>query len=215
MASPPTAPPPNAGGSGPLTAAPPPAFPPASATLPVQLHVSLAGEPHAVYVIRRRDLDHVPATPDYSLDAYRQQFVLLLCPAYARSRGHCPKGAACPLAHAAVRPSTRRFTPHFAWGPPPGSASNSSPDASTAAPSPRQQATPSAQRRYPAHLPPVLVGTPDGVKYLTLRPQDCYVTQAHVTPSLEGGGDIGQGATAAVPPSVCVHWLSKGVPLRC
>eukprot|EP00672_Neobodo_designis_P009223 CAMPEP_0174880112 /NCGR_PEP_ID=MMETSP1114-20130205/83599_1 /TAXON_ID=312471 /ORGANISM="Neobodo designis, Strain CCAP 1951/1" /LENGTH=327 /DNA_ID=CAMNT_0016115507 /DNA_START=272 /DNA_END=1255 /DNA_ORIENTATION=- len=159
--------------------------------LPTQVHGAVAGDRSTVYVVRRRDLVHVPDTPAYSLDSYRARFVLDLCPAYARD-GACARGTACPLAHALIRPSTRHFVPHFAPSSP--------------------SAVPAAER-YAPELPTTMVASPDGGMLTAVRPHDCYVTRAPMLGNEAAAESESSDTASAAAESLahCGHWLAKGV----
>ena len=164
--------------------------PPHILALPSQVHGCVAGNRSTIYVVRRKDLLHVPRTPEYSLAAYRRHFVLTLCPAFA-THGDCTAGSQCRQAHARIRGTFGRFTPHFV------------PDDPDRVP---------AAERFPDDLPAVRVGLacqPPTAPSTLVRPGDCYTTRARILPMPLAGEAPRAGP--AMAPSHCKHWLQAGL----
>uniref|UniRef100_A0A7S1L600 C3H1-type domain-containing protein n=1 Tax=Neobodo designis TaxID=312471 RepID=A0A7S1L600_NEODS len=156
--------------------------------LPSRLHASLATDPDAVYVVRRRDVVYLPATIRNALRAgLGVGHLVPLCPTFTRT-GDCPNGSHCDGAHAHLG-GEGRLTRHVA---PPGGVW------------PSVEAVPYPRVTNDDDDPTsvlVVVGDADTVGYARRVPcSRLLVTGA--TPSTRAVGDK--------PLTLCAHWAREG-----
>ena len=155
-----------------------------------------------MYLVQYRRVTHLPAPPRGA-----PQHHPFLCPAFSRA-GMCPAGVACPDVHADTS-AARRITPHLREWP-----ADVARQRSPGSPSPFQW-------RFPATL---------GTLTIAVSPTMLAASRSHAAdPTNAAAGNDGQ-ATALVslpasdclhtralaegarsPPSVCVHFMRKGV----